>query len=80
MTTAFGYGCDYCDGTVQPKQVARVAFKHRAGFVILEDVVVGVCDSCGARYFSAATVQRVQDVAAGRIQPARGEYVPVAHG
>jgi hypothetical protein len=37
----YGYQCDYCEGTVQPRQVKREAFKHRDGFVILEDVTIG---------------------------------------
>jgi YgiT-type zinc finger domain-containing protein len=82
MTTpdAFGYRCDYCDGTVLPKRVAREAFKHRHGFVILEDVAIDVCDTCGSRYFSAATLRRVQQVASGAVSAERTESVPVAHG
>ncbi|MEH2058417.1 MAG: YgiT-type zinc finger protein [Nostoc sp.] len=43
----YGYRCEYCQGTVQPRTVKREAFKHRDGFVILEDVTIGVCDTCG---------------------------------
>lgn len=46
----YGYKCEYCDGTVQPREEKREAFKHRDGFIILEDVVIGVCDECGNRY------------------------------
>lgn len=42
----YGYRCEYCEGTVQPRIVKREAFKHRDGFVILEDVTIGVCDTC----------------------------------
>lgn len=56
----------------------REAFKHKAGFVILEDVVIGVCDKCGNRYYSADTLKRVQAVATGEIPPDRIEQVPVA--
>ena len=41
----YGYRCEYCDGTIQPRRVAREAFKHKDGFVILEDVTIGVCNS-----------------------------------
>ena len=44
MKSQFGYQCEYCEGTVREKRVEREAFKHKAGFVILEDVVIGVCD------------------------------------
>jgi len=79
MTNLFGYRCEYCEGTVREKRVAREAFKHRAGFVILEDVVIGVCDQCGNRYYAAETLRRVQAIASGKIPPERTEQVPVAH-
>ena len=34
----YGYQCKYCEGTVQPRLIKREVFKHRDGFVILEDV------------------------------------------
>ena len=75
----FGYACEYCKGTVQAKQVEREAFKHKAGFVILEDVVIGICNTCGNRYYTAETLKRVQAIATGQIPPERTEQVPVAH-
>jgi hypothetical protein len=36
--------CEYREGTVQPLPVKHEAFKHKDGFVILEDVTIGVCD------------------------------------
>lgn len=77
MTTQFGYRCEYCDGIVREKRVEREVFKHKAGFVILEDVAIGVCDKCGSRYYSAEVLRRVQAVAAGDIPPERTEQVPV---
>lgn len=79
MTIHFGYRCEYCEGTVREKRVEREAFKHKAGFVILEDVVIGICDKCGNRYYSADTLKRVQAIAIGKIPPERTEQVPVAH-
>jgi YgiT-type zinc finger domain-containing protein len=49
----YGYRCEYCEGTVQPRTVKQEAFKHRDGFVILENVAIGVCNNCGNRYYSA---------------------------
>jgi YgiT-type zinc finger domain-containing protein len=43
----YGYRCECCKGTVESRTVKREAFKHRDGFVILEDVTIGVCDHCG---------------------------------
>lgn len=79
MTIQFGYRCEYCEGTVREKRVEREAFKHKAGFVIIEDVVIGICDKCGNRYYSADTLKRVQAIAMGKIPPERTEHVPVAH-
>ena len=78
MASEFGYPCEYCDGTVRSKRVQQEAFKHKNGFVILEDVVIGVCDRCGSRYSSAETLRRVHEIASGQRQPDRTEQVPVA--
>ena len=48
-------------------------------FVILEDVMVGVCDECGSRFYTAETLKRVQEVATGAVAPQRFDEVPVAH-
>ena len=77
MKNLFGYRCEYCKGTVRPKRVKREAFKHKAGFVILENVSVGVCDKCGNRYYSADTLRQVESIATGKIPPRRTERVPV---
>lgn len=75
----YGYRCEYCQGTVQPRTVKREAFKHRDGFVILEDVTIGVCDTCGNRYYSAAILHTVHAVATGHKAPERTEQIPVSH-
>ena len=79
MPSTFGYGCEYCDGVVRDKKVDREAFKHKAGFVILEAVVIGVCDRCGNRYYSAETLKKVNAIATGETSPEHTEQVPVAH-
>jgi YgiT-type zinc finger domain-containing protein len=76
---AYGYPCEHCDGTVRPKNVAREAFKHKKGFIILEGIVVGVCDKCGLRYYSAEILHTVHDVATGAKPSERVEEVPVSH-
>ena len=80
MTELFYYHCEFCDGIVRPIRIEREAFKHKQGFVILEDVVIGVCDQCGSRYYSAETLHRVHEVAIGHIAAERIELVPVAPG
>ena len=74
----YGYRCEYCDGTVQERIVEQEIFKHRDGFVILENVPVGVCDKCGYRYYHSALMRRVEEIAAQKESPARMEQVPVA--
>jgi len=73
------YDCEHCDGRVRPKKVQREAFKHKKGFIILEDIVIGVCDTCGARYYSADILHAVNDIANGTKPFERVEEIPVAH-
>jgi len=74
----YGYRCEYCDGTVQPRLVKREAFKHKRGFVILENVTIGVCDVCGNRYYSADILHAVHEIATGKRKPVRTDLIPVA--
>jgi YgiT-type zinc finger domain-containing protein len=74
----YGYKCEYCDGIVQEQLVDREAFKHRNGFVILENVPIGICNKCGYRYYHSTLLRRVEDIAAKKKQPERVELVPVA--
>jgi YgiT-type zinc finger domain-containing protein len=76
-TTMYGYPCEHCQGTVQPRLVEREAFKHKKGFVILGNVVIGVCNSCGSRYYSAEILHTVHEIATGKRQPERIESIPV---
>lgn len=75
----YGYRCEYCEGRVQPRQVEREAFKHKNGFVILENIIVGICDVCGNRYYSADILHTVHEIATGKQKPERTEQIPVAH-
>jgi len=75
----YDYKCEYCEGTVRPKKVKREAFKYKTGFVILEDVIIGVCDLCGTRYYSADILHAVNDIATGTRPFEKTEEIPVAH-
>ncbi len=75
----YGYHCEYCEGTVQPRQVSREVFKHKNGFVILENITIGVCDFCGNRYYTADILHAVQEIVTGKRSPERMEEIPVAH-
>ncbi len=75
----YGYKCEYCNGTVKERVVKKDVFKHKAGFVMLEEVPVGICDSCGYRYYHSSILKRVEEVAVGIQKPERTECIPVAH-
>jgi YgiT-type zinc finger domain-containing protein len=75
----YGYQCEYCEGTVRSRIVKREAFKHRDGFVILENVAIGVCDNCGNRYYSADLIHAVHAVGTGEKAAERTEQIPVMH-
>ena len=75
----YGYRCEYCDGTVQERVVNQELFKHRAGFVILEHVPIGVCDHCGYRYYHATLLHRGEDIANKTKLAKRMEMIPVAN-
>lgn len=64
----YGYKCEYCAGIVREKTVEPEVFKHKDSFVILEEVPIGICDKCGARYYHAAILKRVAQVADGKAQ------------
>jgi len=78
-TASYGYRCEHCEGTVRPKKIDREAFKHKKGFIILEGIVAGICDGCGARYYSAEILHAVNDVATGAKPFDRLEEIPVSH-
>jgi len=75
----YDYKCEYCVGTVRAKAVKKEAFKHKSQFVILEDVTIGVCDTCGNRYYSADVLHAVHEIASGAKAPERLEEVRVGH-
>jgi YgiT-type zinc finger domain-containing protein len=58
--------------------VEREAFKHKNGFVILENVTIGICDVCGNRYYTADILHTVHEIATGQKLPERVEEIPVA--
>lgn len=75
----FNYTCEWCKGSVRKKTVPREVFRHTRGYVILEDVAIGVCDQCGRKYYDAKTLRRVEEIALHRDKAERTESVPVAH-
>jgi len=75
----YGYKCEYCQGIVKERIVEKEAFKHKSGFVILENVPIGKCDSCGSRYYHSTLLRRVDEIATGQKAPEKTETIPVSH-
>jgi YgiT-type zinc finger domain-containing protein len=74
----YDFSCEHCGGTVRERRVDREAMRHKGTFIILEDVPVGVCDRCGARYFDASILRRLAEIGRGTGQAVRTIEVPVA--
>ena len=73
----YDFACEHCAGIVRERRVDREALRHKQSFVILEDVPIGVCDKCGARYFDASILRRVAEIGRGTIPTQRTVQVPV---
>ena len=65
----YGYKCEYCDGLVGERVVEREVLKHKDGFVVLENVPVGVCNKCGHRYYHASLLHESE-----RMKPAAASF------
>ncbi|MCC6492257.1 MAG: YgiT-type zinc finger protein [Pirellulales bacterium] len=73
----YDFLCEHCTGAVRERRLDREAIRHKGGFVILENVPIGVCDTCGARYFHASVLRRVAEVGRRTTSPLRTIAVPV---
>lgn len=73
----YNFSCEHCSGTVLERRSAREAIRHKDDFVILEDVPIGICDTCGSRYFDASVLRRVAEIGRGTVSPLRTLQVPV---
>jgi YgiT-type zinc finger domain-containing protein len=73
----YDFKCEHCDGMVKERRVDREAIRHKGSFVILEDVPIGVCYRCGARYFDASVLRRVAEIGRGATPPVRMLEVPL---
>jgi YgiT-type zinc finger domain-containing protein len=73
----YNFSCEHCGGAVCERRVDREALRHKGNFVILEDVPIGVCEKCGARYLDASVVRRVAEIGRGATPSQRTIAVPV---
>ena len=73
----YEFSCEHCTGKVRERRVESEAIRHRSGFVVLENVPIGVCDTCGARYYDASVTRRVAEIGRGLVASDRLIEVPV---
>lgn len=73
----YDFTCEHCAGIVRERRMEREAFRHKGSFVVLEDVPVGICDKCGARYYDASLLRRVAEIGRGTNSAPRTLEVPV---
>ena len=74
----YDFACEHCSGTVRERRVEREALRRKGSFVILENVPVGVCEKCGARYFDASVLRRESEIGRDATPSPRTMEVPVA--
>lgn len=74
----YGYSCEYCEGTVQKRVVKKEVFKHKNGFIMLENVPIGICEDCGYRYYHSTILKRVDEIAEVKKEHRRFEPIPIA--
>ena len=73
----YNFVCEHCGGIVQERRMEQEALRHKGKFVVLEDVPIGICDKCGARYFDASVLRRVAEIGRGMEMPFRTITIPV---
>ena len=75
----YDFACEHCTGKVRERRVDREALRHKGSFVILENVPIGVCDGCGARYCDASVLRRVAEIGRAqfrRCKPSKSPWRP----
>ena len=73
----YNFTCEHCGGMVRSRRVEKEALRHKGNFVILEDVPIGVCEKCGARYFDASVMRRAAEIDRSTTSAKRTITIPV---
>ena len=73
----YDFSCEHCGGHVSERRMDQEALRHKGTFVVLEDVPIGICDKCGARYFDAQVLRRVAEIGRATSVPTRTLTIPV---
>ncbi len=66
MTTWNGTTCQYCEGTMIVEQRVDLHRKVEGHHVLIEHVPAGVCQACGARFYTPQVVQMIEAMIRGR--------------
>ncbi len=74
----YDFSCEHCGGLVRERRIDQEALRHKGRFVIIENVPIGVCEKCGARYYDASVLRRVAEVGGGAVPAESALEVPVA--
>ena len=75
--TLYNFHCEYCEGSVREHVLEREPISHHRGIVVLENVPIGVCDTCGAHYYAARVMKRVEAILTSEERPPRTLEVPL---
>ena len=73
----YDFHCEYCEGTVRERIVDQEPVSHHRGIVVLENAPIGVCDHCGAHYYAAPILKRVEAILTSAVPPERTLQIPV---
>ena len=73
----YEFPCEYCAGTVKERVIDQEPIAHHRGIAVLEKVPIGVCDRCGAHYYAAAVLKRVESLLTAPSASARTLQVPL---
>ena len=73
----YNFSCEHCGGLVRERLFDREVLRHKGGFVALDEVPIGVCVKCGARYFDASVVRRAAEIGRGTVPAERTLEIPV---
>ena len=71
-----GETCECCGGVIVEGRTT-LHRKAGAGYVILEDVPVGICTQCGTRYFAANVLKTIEETVRERRTAEREVLVPI---
>lgn len=76
MMNLYNFPCEYCPGTVREHIIDQEPIAHHRGIVVLEKVPVGVCDHCGAHYYAASVLKKVESLLSSPSDSQRTLQVP----